>query len=55
LINNPLPTRVKPIQQVRVALIYVFLETSTTYAQHENLKQISLFFEQASLLAQIWP
>jgi hypothetical protein len=49
-INNPLPVKVEHVQQVRNALGYVFLETSTTYAQHESLKNINLLFEQTSLL-----
>jgi hypothetical protein len=28
---------------------------STTYAQHENLKQVTLFFEQITLIVQTWP
>ncbi len=28
---------------------------STTYAQHESLKHVTFFFEQATLIAQTWP
>jgi hypothetical protein len=31
-INNPLPTKFEPIQQVKTTLVYVFLETFAAYA-----------------------
>ncbi len=30
-INNPLPIKVEPIQQIKTTLVYVFLETFATY------------------------
>ncbi len=49
-INNPLPIKVEPIQQIKTTLVYVFLETFATYTQHESLKHISLLFEQTYFL-----
>jgi hypothetical protein len=34
--------------------MFCFFETLAAYVQHKILKQITLFFEQAALVAQIW-
>jgi hypothetical protein len=43
------------VQTKKLRLVYIFLETFTTYAQHESLKQVTLLFEQVALIAQTWP
>lgn len=50
-INNLLLIGIKPIQLIQSTNVYIFLETSITYAQHESLKKIIIFFEQIALVA----
>jgi hypothetical protein len=40
------PIQPNPVESTQVKFVYVFLKTSTSYAQHESLKQVTLFFEQ---------
>lgn len=62
-VSNLLPISTKPIQRiqfkhvqlVQLKPIYIFLEMSVAYAQHESLKRVTLFFEQVALIAQTWP
>jgi hypothetical protein len=54
-VNNPLPTSSKLVQVVHPKHIYIFLEMSTIYAQHESLKKTTLLFEQVALVVQTWP
>ncbi len=62
-VNNPLLIGTEPIQLVQPNLIelvqvkhvYIFLKTLAAYAQHESLKQVTLFFEQVTLIAYMWP
>ncbi len=45
------PVQPKPVESTQVKPDYIFPETSTTYAQHESLKQVNVFFEQVVLIA----
>ncbi len=62
-VNNMLPTCNEPIQPIQFKLvelvqpkpIYIFPKMLATYVQHENLKQVTLFFEKVALVAQTWP
>ncbi len=61
--NNPLSTRTKLVQlidpkhveSVQFSHVYIFPKTLVAYVQHESLKQVTLFFEQTTLIAQTWP
>lgn len=46
------PIQFKPIELVQLKPIYIFPKMLATYVQHENLKQITFFFEKAALVAQ---
>lgn len=52
LVNNLLPTNIEPIQPIWSTHVYVYPKTYGVYAQHESLMQITLFFEQTTLVAQ---
>jgi hypothetical protein len=50
-----LPISIQLVQLIQPKLVYIFLRTSLAYAQHESLKQVTLFFEQGALVAQTLP
>ncbi len=60
--SNPLLTSVKSVQPTQSNLVdtnqvkpvYIFLEMSIAYDQHGSLKQVTIFFEQTTLIAQTW-
>lgn len=49
---QPVPS--KHVQLVLLKHVYIFFETFLVYDQHESLKQVTLFFEQAVIIAQRW-
>jgi hypothetical protein len=59
--SNPLSTWISPIQPIQLkpikpiqSILYIFVEMLTTYPQHERLKHVTLFFEQATLVVGTW-
>jgi hypothetical protein len=51
--SNLLPMGTKPIQLVQSKFVCIFMML-VTYVQHQNLKYVTLFFEQVALVAQTW-
>jgi hypothetical protein len=43
-VSNPLPIGTELVQSIQPTPIYIFPETSITYAQHESLKHVTFFF-----------
>ncbi len=60
--SNLLSTNVELVQPIllnhveleQIKHVYIFPKILTTYAQQESLKQITLFFEQITLIVQTW-